>query len=141
MTSVLKLPEMLDEIKRELRTADLSDAFRDCQTIIARDIGGHFERSETPEGVAWLPRKDNLPHPLLILSGATPRAATGGAGSIFEMQARSMTYGVSSSIVYAGAQNFGSTKRNIPQREFLGLSEVAVDACETFIATTIDGSI
>ena len=132
-TTIDELPDLANRIRNHLDSFDLSSAFDHCHDIVARDIHGHFRQSHTPDGLSWPERKDDLAHPLLILSGAMMTAAVGeGSAHVWNVSARSMQYGVdTSSIVYAAAQNYGY--KQIPPREFLGLSSKGEAECRDII--------
>lgn len=70
------------------------------------------------------------PHPLLILSGAMHQAATqsGAPGNFESVSARGIVFGVD--LIYAATQQFGDSRRNIPQREFFYLPDEAIAAIE-----------
>lgn len=96
--------------------------------IIREDFAAHFRNTEAPYG-KWPPRKDNLPHPLLILSGDMYRAATqeGAPGNITGVGDRELQMGVDGSVVnYTAFQQDGT--RYIPARPFIWLSDEAEDA-------------
>ena len=95
--------------------------------VLLDDFADHFHRTQAPYGT-WPPRVDNLPHPLLNLTGKMKQAATtrGAPGNISLVEPFQLTVGVDGSIVnYASFQNDGTSR--IPARPFIWLSERAED--------------
>ena len=95
--------------------------------------GSNFDRAEDSQGNAW-PAHAPLtialygPHPLLILSGDMKRAATGGAGAVFDIRVGKkksvVILGISKvAIPYAWKHQHGSGR--IPRREFFYLPRQA----------------
>lgn len=95
--------------------------------------GGNFDRAEDADGNAWrqhAPMTIALhgPHDLLILSGDMKRAAMGGAGAVFKINATTskttITVGISKTAVpYAWKHQCGDGR--IPRRQFFYLPRVA----------------
>ncbi len=84
-----------------------------------RDVVKSFFTKTTPEGDVWAPRKDNKPHPLLILSGDMLEAAINscqggtetGTGVVIPLEGPS----------YRLIHQLG--KGRIPRRRFFGITE------------------
>jgi phage gpG-like protein len=112
---------------------DLTPLFDVARATIIGAIRGNFDRQTSPSGSAWPPRKDPASgdHPLLNKTGALMSAATGG--DINEVRGDTLEIGVDAnagavgSIRGAAAHNYGYPPNNLPQREFMGLSEETVD--------------
>ena len=110
--------------------------------MVYQAIRDNFTSSATPDNEDWPPRKRiGDGHPLLIDTGAMLQAATGaGPGAESEISKDGMgehELAVSidaGAIPYAATHQYGDPRRNIPQREFFGMHEVAIDEAETIIA-------
>lgn len=125
-----ELADSLDLWVNDLEGESLQGAFRDCLPILLEDYESHFVASEGPSG-RWAPRKDKLPHPLLMLTWKLLGAATqeGDPGNIADVQPRSLTTGVSGDVVnYASYHQYGTSK--MVARPFLWVSASALEACE-----------
>ncbi len=92
-------------------------------------------------GGGWPARKDNLPHPLLVLSGRLKAAATqaGGGRTCPENDGRELAAGVekSPSLPYTHVHQYGWPGRNIPARPFIDINEQTVDTCEGTVADAL----
>lgn len=117
---------------------DLARLLNSFAPLALADVQQNFATESTAGGEEWPERKDNLPHPLLHLSGALEEAATGGgANSIREINGDTLTLGVNGyGIPYAGRQNWGDRpgsrdilgrEMNIPAREYMAIGEGTVD--------------
>lgn len=95
---------------------------------IRQGVQLNFDNEQTSDESPWPKRKDpTLTHKLLHLTGALEAAATGsGANHVETIHDNTLTYGVSG-IVYAATHQYGDAGRNIPQREYLGISDVTLD--------------
>jgi phage gpG-like protein len=109
---------------------DLTKPLLQSAVVMREAVSSNFDYRSGPDGMAWPERKDNKPHPLLEETGALRAAATeDGAGHIERIEGNELQFGVSPSgsseggIPGAGVHNFGYPEKNIPQREFLGVSE------------------
>lgn len=104
----------------ELENASLEKPLRSTLPIWHQGIEDNFMRAAGPSGAPWLPRKDNKPHPLLILTGKLLEGLrdTGNPGHILMVGWRSLTTGVSSEVVpYAPVHEFGSGR--VPARPYM----------------------
>jgi hypothetical protein len=131
----------MDELEREIETADLSSAFEEAIGILNDGVYSNFLLKVGSEGDAWPPHSPETvqrygPHPLLVLSGAMLAASTekGATGHIEEIGPRSAETGIDGDqIPYTFAQNFGYSEGNIPQREFFySVDDTDERAAETF---------
>ena len=99
----------------------------------------NFITGRNPDGISWPPRKDNKPHPLLILSGdLLASAVQAGAKNHFE-QVADTEFKFGTDIVYGPVHNFGG--RRMPQREFMGIGNSTIDDCGDILADFIAGAI
>jgi len=134
----------LADIRDVFEEGPLQDALDQCVTAILASIDENFQKSETPDGHPWPPRKRGGSWPLLIKTGALKAAATGShQASIKTVGERELAVGVNKGIKDGGipgaaVHNFGYPPRNIPQREYLRPREDALDKCEVLIADAID---
>lgn len=132
-----QLPAVMAELADAFEGDPLDAEIKQCGDVCRRDIASNYQRSGSPLG-SWPPRKDTLPHPLLILSGAMRAASVdqGGRGHIEEYGHRSLTMGVNASsggIIYAMVHQFGYPARNIPPRPFIVIGDEAIEDCEEII--------
>ena len=132
--------ERLDRIGREF-PGDMNEALALCTFEVWKGIGSNFDRQATAGGEAWPPRKDKLTHPLLRLTGALEEAATGqGANSFSRVENGDtleigVTKGASgTSLGGAAVHQYGYPEKNIAQREYLGFTDEALDACVEILA-------
>ena len=131
----------MDQVERRMLTANLEEPIRTCLPVLTEGFEGNFLRAAGPDGVAWLPRKDTKPHPLLILSGALIEAArdTGNPGNIHEVSpdGRTLSAGVRGDVVpYADPQQNGRPERNLPARTYLYATEEVLVACGEQVQST-----
>jgi phage gpG-like protein len=113
---------------------DLSDPLQDCRTIILVGIKENFAGSKSSTGFPWPKRKDNKPHPLLILTGELEEAATGGNGAINRViDGITLDVGVDASSGQSGrpwAELHQEGGVKCPARSFMGFSEEVLVGCE-----------
>lgn len=121
--------DLLDDVSEHCESGSFEDPLREVLPVLSQGFEQNFMRAEGPDGAPWKPRKDMLPHPLLILSGALIESVrdTGGQGNIHEVSARDIAAGVDTSVIeYAGVHQFGS--EHIPARPYLYASATTLDA-------------
>lgn len=131
---VEQLADEVGTIGHALEQAPLPGAMERCAEILREGILLNFERSAGPAG-PWPPRKDNLPHPLLIKSGDLKAAATekGASGAIEHINGREVQVGVEgTSVPYAATHQFG--RGPIPARPYHDVDEVFLDECREVLA-------
>lgn len=127
------MPDAMRSMARELSSASLVQPLGTCREQVEAGFVENFQNQKGATGSQWPGRKDNLPHPLLILSEDLLRSTQEGGGQhIEEVSDRELSVGTS--VLYAATQNFGDTSRNIPQREFLYASETTLDDCQDVVA-------
>ena len=115
--------------------------------IINRVIIAHInEIFDTAGQGSWPPRKDNLPHPLLQLTGALRSSFTqpDAEGNVNEQTPTGLTYG--SDIFYAQFHEEGTDV--IPPRRITGLllenvtfEQSVINEIENYFQEVIDGGI
>jgi phage gpG-like protein len=109
-----------------------------CAGALAQGEERAFDSATDASGSPWPPHSPYTvrkygPHPLLILSGAMKRAATGGAGNIAQLNGRSLAYGVDQTVIpYAPFQNRGTSR--IPRRQFMYIDGQAAGECRDIVA-------
>lgn len=121
-----------------------SQPLADCLPAVHQSVRDNFTSSATPENVDWPPRKiEGDGHPLLIDTGAMMQAATGGgAGGLQQVDSHELLVGVDGGVIpYAATHNYGRSDANIPQREFMGLTEEGADECESILADFVMSAI
>lgn len=113
-----EIPEMFDEVKR----------------IIREGIADNFAKQQTADGIGWPPRKiigDG--HPLLQDTLALRNAALGeGPGTVERVVGGDeLQLGVEKiqlgGLPGAAVHQYGYPEKNIPQREYLAMSEETID--------------
>lgn len=115
--------ELLGQLNA-LKTGDCEPLWQEMGPVLRGSFEVNFATTSSPHGGRWKPRKDNLPHPLLRKTFAMYFAATdrNAEGHIADYGRREMQEGIDSSvIVYAGYQNFGTSR--IPARRYIDLSD------------------
>jgi len=133
--------ETLDVWVDELESMNWESALGKCIPTLTTDFENHFMQSQGDDG-PWAPRKDNKPHPLLILTGALLEAArdTGNAGNIHYIDEDTIVLGVNGSVVeYAAFHQYGTSK--MVARPFIWASDEAIDSCVEIFASEAFGLI
>lgn len=130
-----QLPAYLAELERTFH-APLKEGLDKCAAEIRGAYEQNFDSASSPTYGGWPPRKDTLPHPLLVLSGKLKAAATqqGAAGHVEENDGRELGVGVekSSDLPYTHVHQYGW--KAIPPRPYIDVSEQTVDKCEQHVA-------
>lgn len=103
----------------------------------------NFQGSVEADGTPWKPRKDKLPHPLLVKSTLMFLSATGvAAGAIKQVDANTLIFGVDlNAVPYARAQHYGRTEINLPARPYLDVSEKRLLEVDRIIADGIEAIV
>jgi phage gpG-like protein len=145
-------PVSFDDVNGALREAaewaetapiirDLSEQLKD---IIYAAIAQNFDSATGPDGTKWPPHapatiQRHGMHPLLILTGAMKDASTisGAIGNYESVEDQRLVIGCT--IDYAQFHQYGT--KNIPQREFFGLSDEAVQQIVDLIVEHIKEKI
>jgi len=132
--------KILDDIEGTDFQPLLADKLRPISLSAVRD---NYEATASPDGLTWPPRKRvGDGHPLLIDTGKMLEASTGGVGSVTHYEPDGMILGVDLDVVpYARAHNYGNPARNLPQREFLGLHDDAVEEAGEAVADFVEALI
>jgi phage gpG-like protein len=121
--------------------ASMPEVLHGCEPFVAEGIHENFAQAQSPDGIAWPPRKDvGDGHALLFDTGSLYDAATGGAGNVCRIEGDTLIFGVDKSggmggVPGAGVHNYGFG--NVPQREFLGMPESTEELCGEFIADEV----
>lgn len=124
----------LEALADYLENGSFEEPLRECYPIVQADIQDHFDAREGPDSI-WPPHAESTirrygVHPLLILSGQLVAAAIGeGTGHFVEYSEREMRYGVSKEIIVYAGHDHGFPDRNIPQREYMWISDTAREQC------------
>lgn len=129
--------ELLEDAKDAAENASLRESLHECVPVIHEGFEVNFLRAEGPNGEAWPARKDDLPHPLLILHGDLIEAArdVGNVDNLLAVGDRDLTTGIAGAgVPYAATHNYG--RGPIPAREYLYTNEEVMDACGEIL---IDG--
>lgn len=123
------MPAVMAEWSQAIHAASYETALRECLPILHEDFEDHFLQATGYYG-SWAPRKDDKPHPLLILTGALIEAArdTGNPGNISTVGPRELETGVNVGVVkYAGFLQYGT--QYMPPRPFIWASDAAIGRC------------
>lgn len=136
------MPDAMYNLTVELMAGPYTEPLAKCEAVARQAIRDNFTSSARPDNTNWPPRKrQGDGHPLLIDKGNLLQAAVGsGAGSQSEQsQDTSGEHELilsidAETIPYAATHQYGSRKRNIPEREYFGMHEEAVDEAESIIA-------
>lgn len=113
----------LRSMAAKVREMDHRPALDEVVPEVHQSITNNFQRQVDHEGNHWPPRKDTLPHPLLLLTLAMSTAATGGPGAVVDVDQNELRMGVDKEVVpYAATHHAGSEKRNIPRRRYFFLN-------------------
>jgi len=113
----------------QIENMSLEGPLRATLPIWHQGIEENFMRAQGPSGAAWLPRKDNKPHPLLILTGALLMSVrdNGLAGHIQMVGWRRLMTGVNTDVVeYAAVHEYGSGR--VPARPYMYATPAVQDA-------------
>lgn len=117
------------------------DVLDTCKPHVLENIYDNFANEQSPDGVAWEERKiigDG--HPLLFDTESLFNAAVGlGSGHVSRIEGDTLVTGVDKDggiggVPGAGVHNYGFREKNIPQREFLGVSEQTTDLLANVIS-------
>ena len=137
MASFLVSVQKYAELFENGTEAAFDEALRAVDVIIAEGFQENFFNTTGPDGDFWQPRKDNLPHPLLIKTGKMFNAATnvGDPGHVFRHSGDIAEFGVSDAHVpYSKYHDRGTIKmvarpfayatKQVQQRAFDAFVEV-----------------
>lgn len=144
--------EFAERLQRlETEGVNLTDAMEECEPILLAGVDGNFDRRGDASGQPWPARKDPGPrHPLLELTGALRRAATGGDGVASEIADDSLTLRLRqgpSGTSRAGIRRheFGDAavmgRPGILPRPYFGVSEETADDVADVIADAVAEAI
>lgn len=104
----------------DFENIDFKAAFAVADRVISEGFEENFYNQQDDEGNLWKPRKDDLPHPLLIKTGKMFRAATnpGDAGHLYRDEGGTLVVGVLGNVVpYAIYHHTGT--RKMPARRVI----------------------
>jgi hypothetical protein len=89
----------------------LGPVVSEIDEVLSAGVLDNFDRQVDHQGVPWAPRKDNLPHPLLIKTGRMMTAAGGGTGHKFEVSGERATFGIyETAVSYAIFHHMGTSR-------------------------------
>jgi hypothetical protein len=131
--NVEQFGSLLRNLGDNIEGGSMEEPLRATLPLLHQGVEDNFLRAQDSDGIPWPRRKDNKPHPLLILHGPLIEAArdTGNPGNIHEVSAdgRLLTTGVDGDVVkYAARHQEG--RGNMPKREFYYASDETVDRME-----------
>lgn len=101
-------------------------AFEATDEALSYGVAENFAKQVDHRGRPWPPRKDNLPHPLLVKTGNLLRAATtpGAFGHKFERQGDTVLFGVYGGVIDYAIYHHTGTSR-MPMRRVIYPSAAA----------------
>jgi phage gpG-like protein len=146
VTPAAQFGSLHQEMIQTLGYADLSEPIAECEKLADQAFGRNFAAQAGPHSGPWAERKRggtgkigerDAGHPLEIKSGDLFEAITSpfGRGHIEEAGPRSGEIGVDAGeIPYAAAQNYGFSKRKLPQREMADITDKDADEMAEIMA-------
>ena len=112
----------LRAIPQKIRSMDSQPALSSAAEQVRASVKKNFGRQTDSGGNVWPPRKDDLPHPLLILTSAMFEASSGGAGSFTNFSQAAVEIGIiGAAIPYAAVHQYGAGR--VPRREYFYLNK------------------
>lgn len=119
------------EMEDRAEQADFEETLDGIVNLLDQQHQDNFTARTSPVGEPWAPRKDNLPHLLLELSGRMRASLTeGGPDHIFVEGTNEFEWGTST--FYASFHQLGTVK--MVDRPFVGMDESFVDETVEFVA-------
>lgn len=118
------------------------EGFMAADRILCDGYQENFYNQVDETGSAWLPRKDSLPHPLLIKTGVMFKAATDpeSPGHLTDIQGDTLISGISGAFVpYAIFHHLGT--RIMPARRVIYASEQTLGRIEEAFADAIERNL
>lgn len=144
--SVRDLRGFLDDIVNVTVRPKSADAMQATLGEVKADLAQGFSSSKSPEGVAWAPLKHPRPKghnqdnkPLIDTGKLQSSVLYQGADHIEGVSGQGLVIGTE--VEYAGVHQYGSTKKNIPQRKFMGFSEKILDTSTELTADSVINQI
>jgi hypothetical protein len=124
----------LSNMANALQSVDCREPLEVLRGLGIADVEYAFASRTSPDGQVWAPRKDSLPHPLLIKSGAMYAAATGRGSGFADLSTfNSIQMGITPGLVdHDKYQQFGTSR--IPARPYMGMRESTVDRGAELVA-------
>lgn len=115
------------------------EGFMAADRILSDGYQENFYNQVDDTGAPWAPRKDSLPHPLLIKTGVMFEAATNPAspGHFTDIQGDTLVSGISGAFVpYAIFHHMGT--RVMPSRRVIYASDQTLSRIEEAFADAIE---
>lgn len=115
------------------------EGFMEADRILCDGYQENFYNQVDETGTAWPPRKDSLPHPLLIKTGVMFKAATDqtSPGHLTDIQRDTLISGISGAFVpYAIYHHLGT--RVMPSRRVIYASNQTLSRIEEAFADAIE---
>lgn len=115
--NAMEFAKFLRAVPTLLGAINHRDTMEQLAEIVEESVEDNFHRQADVTGSTWPPRKDTLPHPLLIKTGKMKEAATGGDGQYKRAERKGLKLGVKPDVVpYARYHQYGTSR--IPQRQY-----------------------
>jgi hypothetical protein len=118
------------------------EGFMEADRILCDGYQENFYNQVDETGSAWLPRKDSLPHPLLIKTGIMFKAATDptAPGHLTDIQGDTLISGISGEFgPYAVFHHLGT--RLMPSRRVIYASDQTLSRIEEAFADAIERNL
>lgn len=118
--NAMEFAKFLRNVPTLVEAVNHRDTMEELAVIVQESVQDNFQRQTDVMGTFWPPRKDTLPHPLLIKTGRMLDAATGGPGHHKRAQRKGLEMGIKpDKVPYAKYHQYGT--RRIPQRQYFYL--------------------
>lgn len=137
--SVEEFGEFLNGVVDSLEQPQAAGVLAEWNDELAGDLAESFLNSKSPDGKAWAPlmhpRSKGHSRPLIDTGALMRSVVSDGAGHIEIITQDSTTFGTS--VEYAGVQQEGSKKKNIPVRPFIGIPDKSIDKATEMLSQHI----
>ena len=137
--SVDELGGFLEGVTGKLKNPEAAEVLGDWNDVLAGDLAAGFLSSQSPDGHTWAALKHPRPkghnqgtRPLIDTGALMQSVISAGPDHIEETSQESTILGTS--VEYAGIQQYGSQKKNIPVRPFIGIPDETLDVAAEMLA-------
>lgn len=141
-----ELDSFLQGIADTVTRPDVPDAMQAALGVTKADLVAGFQTSTAPNGTVWAPLKHPRPpghnpdpRPLIDTGSLQDSVGYQGPDHIEGVSGEGFTLGTS--MYYAGVNQEGSKKKNIPARPFMGFSEKPLETTADLAADSIVNQI
>lgn len=119
---------------------DLREPLAEIKTALEASTKLRFNRGVDPEGKDWKPRSKRYAERLKAQGRLTPRVlvVTGRLQRSIEYISDDKRVVIGTSVDYGAVHQEGDPARNIPQREFIGVSDLDIERIDEIIEKHIE---